>query len=100
MPNKKNGGVVPAVFDKRMLEVPIDCGYCMQCMKKKSREWSIRLQEEIKENTNGVFVTLTLSNESVKKLDADIDHRIKGYDRDNKIIQLALTRFLERWRKK
>ena len=32
--NKKNGGVIPAVFDKRVLVVPAGCGKCMECKKK------------------------------------------------------------------
>ena len=68
--------------------------------KKKSREWQVRLNEDIKENKNGKFVTLTFSNESIKELDSCINDNIKGYDRDNAIAGLAVRRFTERWRKK
>ena len=49
---KKNGGIIPAVRDKRVLGVPIGCGRCMECMKKKKRDWQIRLLEDIKTNKN------------------------------------------------
>ena len=31
--NKKNGGVIPAVFDIRTKVVPIECGKWMECKK-------------------------------------------------------------------
>ena len=97
--NKKNGGQVPPVTDKRVLYVPIGCGKCMECMKKKAREWKVRLLEEIRhQETNAHFVTLTFSNESIIELSKNID--IKGYERDNEIARIAVRRFLERWRKK
>ena len=33
--NKKNGGIIPAVSDERVLLVPIGCGKCMECKKQK-----------------------------------------------------------------
>ena len=42
--NEKNGGIVPVFKDIRTLYVPIGCGVCMECMKKKAREWQIRLR--------------------------------------------------------
>jgi hypothetical protein len=98
IPNKKNGGIIPAVSDKRVLQVPIGCGKCMECKKQKSREWQVRLQEEIRENKNGKFVTLTFSDESIKELSKDI--KLEGYELDNEIATKAVRRFLERWRKK
>lgn len=99
-PNKKNGGLVPPIYDKRVMAVPIGCGKCIECKKKKSREWNVRLNEDIRTNRNGKFITLTFSNESIKELDAEIREEIKGYDRDNAIATLAVRRFLERWRRK
>ena len=51
--NKKNGGNIPPVNDLRVLMVPVGCGKCIECKKQKSREWSIRLQEEIRHMNNG-----------------------------------------------
>jgi hypothetical protein len=96
--NKKNGGVIPAVYDKRVLIVPAGCGKCIECKKQKAREWQVRLSEEIRHNKNGKFVTLTFSNESIKELSKNIE--LKGYELDNEIATLAIRRFLERWRKK
>lgn len=97
---KKNGGLIPAVTDKRALLVPVGCGKCMECVKKKGREWQIRLNEEVYNDNKALFVTLTFSNESIKALNKEIDSKIQGYERDNYIAKLAVRRFLERWRKK
>jgi len=97
--NKKNGGVIPPVSDLRVLYVPAGCGKCMECKKQKSREWNVRLQEEIRHNNKGKFVTLTFSNESIKELTKEIKG-LEGYNLDNEIATLAVRRFLERWRKK
>lgn len=106
---KKNGGKVPPLplikingvwmEDERVKWVAVGCGKCMECMRKKSREWSVRLQEEIRENKNGIFVTLTFSDESINKI-AETIKGLDGYDRDNEIARKAVRWFLERWRKK
>ena len=97
--NKKNGGNIPPVSDMRVLMVPVGCQKCIECKKQKARNWQVRLQEEIRHNTKGKFVTLTFSNESIKELAEEIKG-IQGYDLDNEIATLATRRFLERWRKK
>lgn len=108
--NKKNRGIIPPlplikvngklIPDERVLYVPVPCGKCMECMKKKARDWQIRLQEDIKQNKNGVFITLTLSNDSYKKLYNNTNKKLKGYELDNLIIKNAVRKFLERHRKK
>ena len=70
---KKNGGEVPPILDNRVKFVPIGCGNCYECRKQKYKEWKVRLLEDSRTNTNGRFVTLTFSNESIKKLSKDID---------------------------
>ena len=81
--------------------VPIGCGKCIECKKQKSREWSVRLQEEIRHMKNGKFVTLTFSEESLVELGEDKSiNTLNGYNLDNGIATLAVRRFLERWRKK
>lgn len=95
--NQKNGGVIPAVNDPRVLYVPIGCGKCMECMKQKARNWQVRLSEEIKHTPNAYFITLTFSNESIAELAKDIP--VEGYQLDNAIATKAVRRFLERWRK-
>ena len=95
---KKNGGIIPAVSDKRALYVAVGCGRCMECLKQKARDWNVRLLEDIKVHTNGVFVTLTFNEDSYNKLsklvvdDGDIF--------DNNLATIAVRYFLERWRKK
>lgn len=108
---KKNGGNIPPlplqklpcgaeVIDGRVLYIPIGCQKCIECRKKKAREWAVRMQEEYRGQTMKMhWITLTFSNEKIKELDADINKNIRGYDRDNAIATLGMRRFLERWRK-
>lgn len=100
MANKKNGGNIPPVTDERVLYVPVGCGKCMECKRKKATQWKIRLQEDIKLNKNGKFVTYTFSDEKLQELDNLIDKSIQGYERDNEITRIAVRRYTERWRKK
>lgn len=108
-PNKKNRGIVPDFpvgkdgnADMRVLAVPIKCGECMECRKQNASQWKSRLKEDIRHNTNAKWVTLTFSNESIKKLYEKYEdiNTLKGYDVDNAIATKAVRLFLERWRKK
>lgn len=101
-PNIKNNGIVPTCKDDRMLLVPIGCGKCIECKKQKAREWIVRLGEDVKYNTNGVFVTLTFNDKALKELSNIIlkENKLQGYELDNAIAKLAVKRFRERWRKR
>ena len=115
-PNKKNGGRVPPCFDERVKLVPIGCQECMECRRQKARQWTARLLEDIQHNKNGKMVTLTFSNESIKKIietgktkdkrDRNLKiegtplKELKGYELDNAIATYAVRMFMERWRKK
>ncbi|AXH73346.1 MAG: replication initiator protein [Microviridae sp.] len=100
---KKNGGNIPEMKDQRVQFVPVGCQKCIECRKQKGREWSLRLQEEIRTDKTGKFVTLTFSNEAIHELEQAVTEQIgqiTGYDLDNEIATLAIRRYLERWRKK
>lgn len=100
---KKNGGVIPAISDKRVLAVPVACGRCMECRKAEARKWQIRMLEDIRHNKNGIMVTLTFSDKSIRKLKKEViekrGYEPKGYELDNEIATIATRRFVERWRK-
>lgn len=103
--NKKNGGVIPPISDKRIELVPIGCGKCMECLKKKAREWQIRMSEEIKNDKSGKFITLTFNEKSLKELTKIAKKEINESPKrkpiiENYIAKIAVRRFLERWRKK
>lgn len=105
--NNKNGGEIPPMADTRISYVPIACGNCIECRKKKAREWQVRLLEDIKTNKNGKFVTLTFSNESIKEISEMPPNKqwkgiqgLTGYDANNAIAIHAVRLFNERWRKK
>lgn len=91
---KKNNGIVPECTDERTRMIPVGCGKCIECKKKKKHEWQVRLNEEIKTNF-GKFVTLTFSNESLIEL-----QKVIGKEECNAVATIAVRRFLERWRKK
>ena len=69
-PTKKNGGLVPLMKDKRVMVVPIACGNCIECRKKKAQEWRIRLIEELKHQNKlgnrAIMTTLTFNTKSLK----------------------------------
>lgn len=101
--NKKNGGVIPPLLDDRVKYVPIGCQKCMECRKQKARAWQVRLQEDIRHNTNGKFVTLTFTHEAIGEIgEAILDELedVGGYELDHAIAKQAVRWFLERWRKK
>lgn len=121
---KKNGGIIPPVYDERTRTVYYDCGRCYECRNKVARDWQLRMKEEIKESKNGKFITLTFSNESIKALERRvlveeklkwrkavkegksekdllrIERKLEGYGLDNQIATRAVRLFMERWRKK
>ena len=45
LPNNKNGGIAPPLLDDRVKYVPIGCGVCYECLKRKSNQWKVRLYE-------------------------------------------------------
>lgn len=109
--NKKNNGKIPPLpiivingiemEDKRVLQVPVECGNCYTCMKKKARNWKIRLTEELKKwkKYEIKYICMTFSTESLKELNEIVNKQIDGYERENEIVKIAMKRFLERWRK-
>lgn len=97
LPNKKNGYNPPKCTDERFRYIEAECGKCYECRKKRAREWSIRIYENLKYEF-GYFVTLTISPESMKNLmEIEEVREIKG--NENAIAKLALRRCLERIRK-
>lgn len=100
--NKKNGGVIPPVSDKRVLMVATGCQECIECRKQKAKSWNVRLQEDIRRNRNGKFVTFTFSDEEyIKCRDKVLAVKYsEGYDLENNIAKYAMRHFLEKCRKK
>ena len=92
LPNKSNDFDPPECDDERKRWVPIGCQLCIECRKKKANSWRVRIMEEIKNNRGGVFVTLSLSDESIDKL--QIDNNMDAND----VATQAVRYFLERVR--
>lgn len=109
---KKNKGIIPKITDDRVKYVPVGCGECIECRKQKARSWQVRLLEDIKTNKNGIFVTLTFSDQEIAKLTEEVNNymlhegkiikckrNLTGYILDNEIATRAMRKFNERWRK-
>lgn len=94
LPNKKNGGKPPPCPDERLLFVTAACGECMECRKQKSRQWLVRMCEELRTEPNAYFISLTIDDNSYAKLKADTDT-----GEDNEIATIAIRRCLERIRR-
>ena len=95
LPNKKNGGVPPTCPDERLLYVTAACGKCMECRQQKQRQWLVRMSEELRQNPNAYFITLTIDDENYTNL-----ANICDSDNDNEIATKAIRLTLERIRKK
>ena len=103
---EKNGGCVPTppiigtdssglpIYDERILYVQIPCGNCEECRKAKTREWQVRLTEELKEWTNPYFITLTFSPKELAYI-----CKKKRIQECNAAAGYAVRHMLERWRK-
>lgn len=94
MPTKKNKGVVPPCPDERLRYVTAACGKCYECRKQKGRAWQVRLSEEVRNDPNVIFVTLTISDESWEKL-----RKKYSYSSEEDYIKKMVRLFLERIRK-
>jgi len=94
--NKSNEGKVPEMKDERLNYIEVPCGRCMECKRSKANEWRVRLSEEIRQRKDGVFVTLTFSDESLVELGKDA--KGFGYSFENDIAKLAVKRMSERYR--
>lgn len=96
--SKKRGYYKPSQHDSRLNYVPVACGKCYECRKKRAREWKIRLAEEIR-HEKSYFVTLTIDDENLEKIKDELEIKeTKG--NENSIATTALRKFLERCRKK
>lgn len=94
--NKSNEGKVPEMKDSRLNYIEVPCGRCMECKRSKANEWRVRLTEEIRQRKDGIFVTMTFSDEALVEL--GIDAKGFGYSFENDIVRLAIKRMSERYR--
>lgn len=100
-PTKKNNFCPPPPpTDQRVLFVPVGCGRCIECKTKKANAWKIRLNEEVRTDNTGQFVTLTFSEEELDKIKKNINKsNLYTYEIDNECASYAVRHFLELWRK-
>ena len=95
--SKKRGYYVPKMHDSRLSYVPVACGKCFECRKKKAREWNIRLSEDIR-HFKAWFITLTIDDTNMEKIMAEMGLKSLKHN-ENSVAGFALRRFLERVRK-
>ena len=94
LPNKKNGGVPPACPDERLRYVTAACGDCLECRQQKQRAWKVRMNEELRNEPNAYFLTLTITDEHYAVLKNKYN-----LENDNDIATKAMRLCLERIRK-
>ena len=94
LPTKKNGGVPPVCPDGRLKYVTAACGKCMECRQQKQRQWLVRMNEELRQEPNAYFITLTIDDKSYSEL----SNTYNTTD-DNEIATKAIRLCLERIRK-
>ena len=93
LPTKKNNYNPPKMVDSRTAYVTAECGDCYECRRQKQRQWQVRMQEELRENPNAYFMTLTIDDKSYKELKKAAEDKT-----DNGIATIAIRRMLERIR--
>lgn len=47
----------------------VSCGHCIECLTKRSQEWAFRLEQESKDATSGIFLTLTYDDNNAIWID-------------------------------
>ena len=92
---KKSGGIVPPCPDNRLKYVTAACGQCYECRKQKQRQWLVRMNEELKNNPNAYFITLTIDDNNMKKLIKECKSK-----EENEVATKAIRLCMERIRKK
>lgn len=102
LPTKKNNYNPELLSDERLKEIEVPCGHCVECRKKKARDWSIRLQEELKRDTfinnekqTPLFITLTIRDDKAKELTEKYNLM-----EVNEVAKKGVRLMLERYRKK
>lgn len=82
LPNKKNNYNPPKCTDERVRYVPVSCGRCIECRKKRRREWMVRLSEELRGGGNPpLFVTLTISNDQLQRVKGESNTKATRFTR-------------------
>lgn len=68
-PTPSNNYNPPEVKDYRTTKIPAACGKCLECRKKKRRDWQVRLDYENRHNPMpGFFVTFTFAPEHWRRM--------------------------------
>lgn len=82
LPTKKNSYNPPKIADERVRYVPVSCGRCIECRKKRRREWMVRLSEELRGGSGPpLFVTLTIRNDQLQRVKGDSNTRATRFVR-------------------
>lgn len=57
--------ISPFTVESKKGFIPVPCGVCLECKKRKISGWSYRLVKEAEVSTSAFFITLTYDNDSV-----------------------------------
>lgn len=53
------------IRDKHNKSIPVECGKCPECVKKRTSQWSFRLRTEGDVSSSSLFITLTYDSEHI-----------------------------------
>lgn len=62
-----NQELIDAIINSQSTLLEVPCGKCINCRKKKSREWAFRIERDIDYSHSHYFITLTYSEENIHK---------------------------------
>lgn len=101
VPTKKNGGRPPELKYSELAMITVPCGICWECRRKKRSEWMVRLIAEMKTHGQAQFVTLTLDDKAIEKIEKSFMKENDGKRPDaNQVAAIAIKRWRERRRAK
>ena len=90
--NRYSKGFLPVAGEfEKFVNIP--CGSCSECLKKKSRDLTLRLYEETKVHNNNWFITLSYNEDNLPKNSKGVQTlRKKDISDFNKKLKVNLTR--------
>ena len=64
----KGGSKNELAWDPRLHWITAKCGICWECRRQKARDWSVRMQEELKTQGSAAFIGLSFSEEALDEI--------------------------------
>lgn len=90
------------IMSRRLLQIEVPCGHCLECLMNRSKEWSFRLEQEMKDWQNCAFITLTYDDSNLPVFSNDTGRVVFGRHNNglSTLYKRDVTLFLKRLRLK